>query len=265
LREQIRKQWDLDFLSCDDFFDHVENTLRKIYSKQNIANLKQFNKSILDPTKMIFDAFTNEFDKKELINAESYRQVDKGVSNDIGYFHQNLFQYIEGWTVPDAGFDIENEELHIYAEMKNKHNTMNSSSSQKTYMKLQQKILEDSSATTYLVEVIAKKSQDISWRCSVDGKVYNHEKIRRISIDQFYNLVTGQENSFKKICEWLPIVILALNIEIAREDNTEKIISELEQIDRNFLDSIFKITYPTYLSFENLDIKMSEHIPEKFK
>ena len=41
--------------------------------------------------------------------------------------------------------------------MKNKHNTMNSSSSQKTYIKLQQKLLEDSNATCYLVEIIAKR------------------------------------------------------------------------------------------------------------
>lgn len=49
---------------------------------------------------MIFDAFTNNFDSKELIEVEINRQVDKSINNDIGYFHQNLFNYIEGWLVP---------------------------------------------------------------------------------------------------------------------------------------------------------------------
>lgn len=264
LRDKIYEQWDINFLKCEDFFTHVNETLNKIYSKQNIKDLKQFNKSILDPTKMIFDSFTNEFNTNELINAEIYRQVDKSVSNDIGYFHQNLFKYIDGWEVPKAGFDVENKELHIFGEVKNKHNTMNSSSSQKTYMKLQQKILEDSSATTYLIEVIAKRSQNINWKCTVDGKTYNHDKIRRISIDQFYKLITGQNDAFKKICEWLPIVIVALNVEKQTQNNTNSIVEELKAVDNNFIDSIFKLTYPSYLDFTSLDIKMSEFIPNKF-
>lgn len=35
-----------------------------------------------------------------------------------------------GWSVPKEGFDIVNEKKKIFVEMKNKHNTMNSSSSQ---------------------------------------------------------------------------------------------------------------------------------------
>jgi hypothetical protein len=45
--------------------------------------------------------------------------------------------------------------------MKNKHNTMNSSSSQKTYNKMQDKLSEDNQNRCYLVEVISKNSQNI--------------------------------------------------------------------------------------------------------
>ncbi len=58
--------------------------------------------------------------------------MDKSNTNHIGYFHQNIFHYFgHGWTVPIKGYDIINTEQRIYVEMKNKHNTMNSSSSQK--------------------------------------------------------------------------------------------------------------------------------------
>ncbi|WP_180548898.1 Eco47II family restriction endonuclease [Staphylococcus haemolyticus] len=263
LREEIQQSWDVDFISCDDYFKHVDETLNNMYRKQKIKNLSQFNKSIIDPTKMIFDSFTNGFDREELIDAEIYRQVDKSINNDIGYFHQNLFNYIDNWFVPKSGFDLENHERSLYAEMKNKHNTMNSSSSQKTYMKLQQKLLEDSNATCYLVEIIAKKSQDINWKCKVDGKNYDHNKIRRISIDKFYELVTGDSLAFKKICEWLPIVIHVLNKEKQIEDATDNILEELKQIDDDFIDSIFKLSYPTYTGFDNINIRFKEFLPSQ--
>lgn len=262
LKTQIKKNWNVDFITVDDFFTHVNETLETIYSKQNINDLNHFNKSIVDPTKMLFDSFTNGFDKYELVDAETYRQVDKSVSNVIGYFHQNIFKYIKGWNVPESGFDIESEKLSIFAEMKNKHNTMNSSSSQKTYMRLQQKLLEDSKATCYLVEIIAKKSQDKNWRCKVNGKNFDHDRIRRISIDKFYGLVTQDEYGFRKICEWLPAVIVALNQEKERKSNTESIIQEIQEVDKDFIDAIFKISYPSYQGFDNLDIKYKEYLSE---
>ncbi|MCP1286271.1 Eco47II family restriction endonuclease [Mammaliicoccus sciuri] len=261
-KEKVKKYWDVEFITFEDFYEHVNTTLNNMYRKQTITNLKQFNKSIIDPTKMVFDSFTNGFSKRELIDVELYRQVDKSINNDIGYFHQNLFNYIKDWYVPDAGFDIENHTNSIFAEMKNKHNTMNSASSQKTYIKLQQKLLEDSNATCYLVEIIAKKSQDINWNCKVDGKNYSHDKIRRISIDKFYELVTGDKYAFKKICEWLPIVIYILNKEKNINNTTNDILSELQEIDSNFIDSIFKISYPTYIGFDNLNIRFKEQIPD---
>ena len=44
-------------------------------------------------------------------------------------------------------------------------------------------------------EAIAKKSQNIKWSTTVDGKNVSHKKIRRVSLDQFYALVTGQEDA----------------------------------------------------------------------
>ena len=96
--------------------------------------------------------------------------MDKSNSNNIGYFQQNIFKYIfhkntqeTNWSVPKQGFDIINDVDKIYVEMKNKHNTMNSSSSQKTYTRMQKKVLNIPTATCMLVEVIAKNSQNIEW------------------------------------------------------------------------------------------------------
>ena len=153
------KKYNLGFISNKDIFAHVKDTVGQ-YRKS--INLDEFNANLIDPIKMTFDAKIYRKTFEEIIESECIRQIDKSNTNKIGYFHQNLFNYAgNGWEVPETGFDVVNEKLHIYVEMKNKHNTMNSSSSQKTYMKMQSKILEDDKATCMLVETIAKKSQKI--------------------------------------------------------------------------------------------------------
>ena len=91
--------------------------------------------------------------------------------------------------------------------MKNKHNTMNSAAAGKTYIKMQSQLLDDDDCACFLVEAIAKKSQNIKWSTTVDGKSVSHKKIRRVSLDQFYAFVTGQEDAFYKMCMVLPKVI----------------------------------------------------------
>jgi len=99
--------------------------------------LDEFNANIVDPIKLTFDAKVYGKTMEEVVADECFRQIDKSDTNKIGYFHQQLFNYAGmGWVVPESGFDVENHELHIFVEMKNKHNTMNSASSQKTYMKM---------------------------------------------------------------------------------------------------------------------------------
>lgn len=59
----------------------------------------------------------------------------------------------------------------------------------------------------FLVEAIAKHSQNIAWAVSVDGRTQRHRRIRRVSLDKFYSLVTGQTDAFYKICMVLPEVV----------------------------------------------------------
>ena len=171
--------YNLGFISDEDIFNHVKQTVTKY--RYNI-NLESFNSNIIDPIKLTFDSKIYNKTMEETIEAECIRQIDKTNSNNIGYFHQNIFKYAgNGWKVPangaDDGFDVTNHDKHIFCEVKNKHNTMNSSSAQKTYIRMQSKILRDDKATCFLVEVIAKRSQNIPWATKVDNNNYSHERI----------------------------------------------------------------------------------------
>lgn len=253
-------EWDMDFISQEDFIKHVKETFSSMIGKKSKVSFKEFNSNNIDPIKLTFDTFLNGLNKQELINSELIRQIDKSVTNDIGWFHQNIFKYIDGWDVPKKGFDIENVGDGIYVELKNKHNTMNSASSQKTYMNLQNKILEDSSATCMLVEIIAKRSQNIPWKISVNGKQFNHEKIRRVSIDKFYEIATKDEYAFEKICSWLPIVIKRVvdGLEVPTKDI--QLMYEISARSDFFLKSLYLMSFNDYLGFENLNFKFTDEL-----
>jgi hypothetical protein len=91
--------------------------------------------------------------------------------------------------------------------MKSKHNTMNSAAGGKTYMKMQGQLLSDDDCACFLVEVIAKKSQNKAWEVTVDKTKQKHKRIRRVSMDEFYGIVTRQADAFYQMCMVLPSVI----------------------------------------------------------
>lgn len=215
--------WNLTFIGEQDFEDHVRATIQKYGDKLESFDLRRFNKNIVDPVKLIFDKTVYRATWEETISNEIFRQRDKANNNDIGYFHQRIFQYMEKCHVPangdEGGWDViyrnpdgikmpDGSIVHtIYVEMKNKHNTMNSAAASKTFIKMQNQLLNDDDCACFLVEAIAKRSQNIKWETTVDKKKVGHKLIRRVSMDRFYAIVTGQEDAFYQICMVLPDVI----------------------------------------------------------
>lgn len=175
--------------------------------------------------------------------------------------------------MPQAGWDViyknpdgiqmpDGDVVHtIYVEMKNKHNTMNSASSAKTYIKMQGQILEDDDCACFLVEAIAKKSQNIKWATKVDGKNVQHRLIRRVSMDQFYAILTGDDEAFYKMCMALPGVINS----VVNEEGTvtvpdDTVIDELRNVAELYPDqteelsmamAVYMLGFNTYMGFGN--------------
>lgn len=244
-------KYNLNFISDAKLYNHVLETV-KAYSFK--MDLKRFNKNLIDPIKLTFDTIVYKQTYEKTIENEVLRQLDKRNSNLIGYFHQNIFQYFsENWKVPQKGYDIENTKEKIYVEMKNKHNTMNSSSSAKTYMRFQNTIISDADSKCFLVEIIAKNSQNIPWVVTLDGERQPiRENIRRISIDKFYEVVTGDKFAFQKLCQVLPVVIkdAVLSLQKRKQENT--VFDDLKALSPNLLTSIYLLSFEKYEGFENL-------------
>ena len=246
------RKYNLGFISNKNIYNHVKQTVQKFRFD---IDLNDFNKNILDPIKLTFDSKVYRKDITFVVESEVLRQIDKSNTNHIGYFHQNIFRYLgKGWEVPSKGYDIVNLELMYFVEMKNKHNTMNSSSAQKTYMRMQSTLLANPSAQCLLVEVIAKKSQDVVWRMSLDGESVSNERIRRMSIDKFYALVTGDPIAFKKLCEKLPLIIQDIIESDDFKVGSNSVLSELTNIDSNLLKSIYLISFREYEGFDKFNV-----------
>ncbi len=248
--------WNLNFITREDLKKHIKNTISTYERTLDGIDLNKFNSNIVDPIKMVFDSKVYRKSFEEVIKDELVRQRDKTNSNAIGYFHQNMFKYIKNCEVPDEGFDViytKYDGNKIYIEMKNKHNTMNSSSSQKTYMRMQNKIIEDDTAECFLVEAIAKNSQNIIWKVSLDGERFENEKIRRVSMDKFYEIVTGDKDAFYKICEELPILIdEIINENKALQVGTDTVISELKDKNPDLLKALYLLAFNEYEGFKEL-------------
>lgn len=255
-------KYKLSFIKDQDLFNHIKETVDK-YRFQ--IDFEKLNKNLLDPVKLTFDSaiyqggFSNE-NLERILENEVLRQIDKSNTNHIGYFLQNIFKYIganNGWTVPNQGFDIENHKLNIFVEMKNKHNTMNSSSSAKTYMRMQNQILKNPKSICMLVEIIAKNSQNIVWTCSLDNQKMEHENIRRVSIDKFYEIVTDNSTAFLELCQVLPQVIQDVLKEQDQHIVENTVIQDLQEkgID-NILQKLYLVAFKKYQGFEHFTLKI---------
>ena len=273
--------WKLNFISEEDFKNHVRATIMKYGQKLESYDLKRFNSNLIDPIKLLFDKSVYRTSWEEIVNNEIFRQRDKSNNNDIGYFHQNIFSFFKGCEVPQAGWDViyrnpdgikmpDGDVVHtLYVEMKNKHNTMNAASSAKTYIKMQGQILDDDDCACLLVEAIAKKSQNIKWTTKVDGKNVQHRLIRRVSMDQFYAILTGEEDAFYKMCMVLPEIInLVVNEENSVSVPQDTVVRELKNVaalypeqteDLAMAMAVYMLGFNTYTGFSN---KM-EHQSEK--
>lgn len=265
--------WKLKFISEENFKNHVRATIMKYGEKLKSYDLKRFNSNLIDPIKLLFDKSVYRTSWEEIVNNEIFRQRDKSNNNDIGYFHQNIFSFFKGCEVPQAGWDViyknpdgiqmpDGDVVHtLYVEMKNKHNTMNSASSAKTYIKMQGQILEDDDCACLLVEAIAKKSQNIKWTTKVDGKNVQHRLIRRVSMDQFYAILTGEEDAFYKMCMVLPgIIHSVVNEESSVPVPCDTVIQELKSVAALYTEqtedlamamAVYMLGFNTYMGFRD--------------
>jgi hypothetical protein len=248
----------LSYISDEHLLSCIEN-LHKSYlkAKANVSK-KKFYKNKIDTIKLTFDAKFNDLDEETLIKTEINRQIDKSINNSIGTFHEQILGGIKGYEMGNLnGFDIKAKNDTLFADIKNKHNTMNSSSAESLFQKLAHYADTYKQAKCYWVQILAKNSFNQKWFGEINGKEYSHSRVYKISGDQFYKLLTGNENALFELYEVLPKAISDyLN---SQEDKKAQSNSALDEISesskiskRSILDEITFENYSYYLGFDKL-------------
>jgi len=249
----------VDFISDERFLDCVANLHSAYLKAKNNITKKNFYKNKVDTIKLTFDAKFNDIDEQSLIQAEILRQIDKSINNSIGTFHEQILGGIKGFEVGNlGGFDIKADDDSLFADIKNKHNTMNSSSAEALFQKLSRFADTHKKSRCYWVQVLAKSSFCELWKGEINGKEYSHSRVYKISGDQFYALLSGKENALFQLYENLPIAVKDYLNSIDKS-NSAKENSALDEIKketitskRTVLDQITFENYSYYLGFDKL-------------
>jgi hypothetical protein len=249
----------VSFISDDHLLDCIGN-LNKAYlrAKNNITK-KNFYSNKVDTIKLTFDAKFNNIDEESLIQSEILRQIDKSINNSIGTFHEQILGGIKGFESGNlSGYDIKAKDDTLFADIKNKHNTMNSSAAEALFQKLARYANDYKKAKCYWVQILAKGSFCELWSGDINGKEYSHSRVYKISGDMFYALLSGQDNALFQLYKTLPNAIKdyikasAQNQEIAENSALDEIKLKTQKSKRSILNQITFENYSYYLGFDKL-------------
>ena len=95
-----------------------------------------------------------------------------------------------------------------------------------------------------------KKSQNKPWLLK---DVKEHKRIRRVSIDEFYKLVTGEDDAFYQMCMILPSIIEeVVNNSTAFNIPTDTVYDELKnKATSSFELALYMLAFESYIGFKN--------------
>ena len=249
----------VNFISDKHLLTCVENLHKSYLKAKNNISKKSFYSNKVDTIKLTFDAKFNDIDEESLIQAEILRQIDKSINNSIGTFHEQILGGIKGFEVGNlSGFDIKAKDDTLFADIKNKHNTMNSSSAESLFQKLSKYADTYKKSKCYWVQILSKSSFCELWKGEINGKEYSHSRVYKISGDQFYALLSGKENALFQLYKNLPLAVkdyldsIEKSSLIAENSALDEIKSETKTSKRTILDQITFENYSYYLGFDKL-------------
>jgi hypothetical protein len=248
----------VDFITDKHLLNCIGNLHKAYLEAKNDISKKKFYSNKIDTIKLTFDTKFNNLDEETLIEAEILRQIDKSINNAIGTFHEEILGGISGFEKGNlSGYDIKAIDNSLFADLKNKHNTMNSSAAESLFQKLQRYAVQNPKAKCYWVQILATSSFNESWEASLNGKTYKHKRVYKISGDQFYKLLSKQDDAFFQLYKTLPIAIADFLKTIKKSEAVaNSALSEIKESTskskRTILDEITFENFGYYLGFDKL-------------
>lgn len=256
----------LSFITDEDLFECIEFLYTEYEKALEGIDFDKFFKNRIDTFKMTFDMGINNLSEQDWLAAELQRQVEKTITNHVGTFHEKLIGKIEGYTNYPVGYDydVAKDDNTLFAEIKNKHNTLTGTHTKSLFQKICGYAEKYPDAICYYVRIIDTKSRNDIWEFrsgSIDENTrekprFSHPRVRIASGDQFYKIVTGEEDVFKQLAYNIPIALDDwIETKRAKKGSSLGLFAELYQQakanNRTLSEEIISINYPksNYISF----------------
>ena len=232
-KDRLLSDWPLSWISFSDLSFVVAHCLD--------VKVQPIHKNIVDPFSALFDMAVTDTTYNEWFDFERARQKQKTLQNHIGMFHQSVLGSVYGWTDLGVGgvIDLVNHKRKIFAEVKNKFNTVKASDLIGVHQKMARWRVASGHKdyTGYFVQIIAKESFDQPFTPSnneTGGKVAADERLREIDGKSFYAKVTGSPTALRDLYRVLPYVI-ALQVPKYKVDQIVKDALYKELFNRAFM------------------------------
>lgn len=228
------RDYNVGFISNECIYHCVKNTVESYRHK---LTLELLDPEIIDWITLTAESIFCDGITRHAIVKHCFGKINYSDSGCQGNFHRSLFKYAgNGWREVDDGFSIEIEDIHIYASFMTGKTP---ATLRKTYLNMQAKMLEDCKTKCYMVEKMSLSPLNEEWAIFIENTRVSDKNIRRVSIDQFYELVFEDPKAFYKLCMALPKVI-----EDVVKDNE---VLKIKGNDSNFLMDTSRLSTDLYL------------------
>ena len=168
---------------CNSIIDEIESKIKKNF--------------VHDPLLVTIECSFLGIDFKTWEKIEKQRSIKKRLEMKIGNFHELILSNVSGWKKEsEFGLDLVNDNKTVFVEIKNKFNTMNSTSQKGVFLKCKNALKKYPNATVYCCHVISKKIMNKEWSIPSEE---NNPKIRLIDGKTLYTIVSGNDSFFSYI------------------------------------------------------------------
>ncbi|MBC6428869.1 MAG: Eco47II family restriction endonuclease [Cellvibrionales bacterium] len=181
----------LSWISDEGINSLLDNLIVNIRNIHGNALVK-VSKNVEDPfLLMCIAAAYGIRDVEKLKEQGTYHSVSTAISSALGRFHQDVLGKVQRFVNHDAGYDLENTERKILAEIKNKHNTMNASNRERVVDNLKTALKSRPGYRGYLVITIPRKN--IRYEANLGNRLFETDGA------SFYALATGERDALKQL------------------------------------------------------------------
>ena len=247
----------VDFISDEHLISCIGNLHQAYLRAKNNITKQNFYSNKVDTIKLTFDSNFNDIDEESLIQSEILRQIDKSINNSIGTFHEQVLGGIKGFEVGNSlDYDIKAKDNTLFADIHN--NIIKNSLEESLFKKIAHLADTNKKAKCYWVQLWAEGTFIENWAGEINDKEYSHSRVYKISGDQFYALLSGQDDALLQLYKAIPKAIqdyldsIEQDISNIESSIVKEIKSEIEVSKRTVLDQISFENYGSYLCFERL-------------